>query len=434
MLLRPRVLVPIGLAVFCALLVGSALWWQLMTTQKLLAEQNTTAITTNGATGTPFALPAARTDAGDTALLQLRRGDLLALQGAWADAQVAYERSIAAGGGLLSLRKLAQTQLQRRDIRGARTTLEQLKIRGARAEDLLLLQSIIELRSGEIARARSFLENANDSPQKHYALSLLRIVEGDHARAQEALAQVIGGWEPVLRNYAQTLQNAYSEYALFPQSPNTHLITLLARALAQVQECELALPLLQQVIAQEDDYRDAWIVQGYCELMTERPQEALASFERAYALDPEKPEVQYFLARAFALLKDHKNAVTFLEYALRNGFTPEADARLLLAREAIESGDAVLALEQFSALTQAANAGIETYDGAVSAALALGKTEEASIKAAETLAKWPEEGLAHELTGLVAEAAGRVDDAKTAFRKALELDPSLARSREKLRE
>jgi len=58
-----------------------------------------------------------------------------------------------------------------------------------------------------------------------------------------------------------------------PSSPRVreiHLLTLVSRALAQVQECELALPLLSQVTGIQDDYRDAWIVQGFCELSSER--------------------------------------------------------------------------------------------------------------------------------------------------------------------
>ncbi|KKW37071.1 MAG: hypothetical protein UY85_C0064G0005, partial [Candidatus Peribacteria bacterium GW2011_GWB1_54_5] len=189
----------------------------------------------------------AAVDPRDQALFHLRQGDLLALRGQWAEAQEEYEKAVDANGGLPALRKLAQAQLQRRDMNGVHSTLRQLKKAGAKTEDLLLLESIVALRTGELLETRRLLQNAEDSPQKHYGLALLSIIEGNHEQAQIELQEVINGWEPVLRSNARTIMAAYQEFALFEESLNIHLITLLARALAQVQECELALPLLVQV-------------------------------------------------------------------------------------------------------------------------------------------------------------------------------------------
>jgi len=56
--------------------------------------------------------------------------------------------------------KLAQSQLNRRDIHGAQDTLDALRRQGARSEDVLLLESIIHLRTGELEKARAVLEAA----------------------------------------------------------------------------------------------------------------------------------------------------------------------------------------------------------------------------------------------------------------------------------
>lgn len=398
--LSPRITIPVAAAVLCAGLIVGLLSWQLRTTRATLTQAlmpvNTTplGLPLNPRTTTP---DAEAIDTGDAALTHVRAGDLFALRGQWANAEKEYQAAVDAGGGLTALRKLAQAQLQRRDVRSARTTLEQLQRSGARPEDLLLLKSIIDLRTGELEKARAFLTAAPDSPQKHYGLGLLALIGADHETAKMELTLVLSGWETVLRSYARALLAAYEEYALFPESPPIHLQTLLSRALAEVQECELALPMLSQVTRMQDDYRDAWIVEGYCELTTERNQEALASLERAYQLDPEKPETQYFLARAYSALADHGNAVTFLQYALQNGFEPEADARQLLAQEALNAGNVSLALDQYDALTKLPQSALATYRTFVSAALTAGKNQEALVKAEEAVQRWPSEKIAKDL-------------------------------------
>ena len=76
---------------------------------------------------------------------------------------------------------------------------------------------------------------------------------------------------------------------------------------------------------------------GILRIRNGQNKEAPASLERAYQLDPEKPEIQYFLARVYHALKDNTNAITFLQYAIVNDFEPENDARELLASYALES-------------------------------------------------------------------------------------------------
>lgn len=436
MKIHPRILIPVISAVFCATLLIGILWWQLSASTALLLKQSKgnnlvgslVQNTVEQAIGVPpLHFPE---NAYDESLLQLRRGDILALNGELTSAQQEYEQSVRNGGGLPALRKLAQIQLQRRDMRGAKQTLRQLKSAGARSEDLLLLESIIQLRSGELVQARSLLEHASDSPQKYYGLSLLAILEGEHQKAKQHLEVVRGGWEPILRSYALTVLAAYDEYLLFPESPNIHLITLLARSLAQVQECELALPLLVQVTQEQDDYRDAWIVQGYCEFTTERFNQSLHSFERAYTLDPEKPEIQYFLGRSYAALGNHPTALTFLQYALKNGFEPQGEVRKFIIQEAIATDNGSLALDQYDALLALPSATIELFRDCVDLALALNNGELALLKAIDATRRFPSDPFAFLLLGEVALQTNHPDEARSALSQALSLDPNLVAAKD----
>lgn len=417
-----RVTVPVIGAIVTAFGVMGFLWLQLPE-KGSLSPQNLTGSLPGLGSIKPETTKLSPIDSRDEALLRLRQGDLLAARGQWSDAEEEYRAAVDADGGLPALRKLAQAQMQRRDMVAARATAERMKSAGARAEDLLLLESIIMLRTGQITQAETLLVGSPESPQKAYALALLNIIKENHPEAQRQLGLAIAGWEPVLRSYARAINGAYEEYALFPESPALHLTALLGRALASVQECELALPLMTRVTQQQADYRDAWIVQGYCELTTERFQESLTSLERAYQIDPEKPETQYFLARAYTGLGDHNNAVTFLQYALQNGFTPEFEVRRALAAEATEAGNIPLAIEQLEAMTATADATVDTYRQFVNVSLGTGQPEAAYLKAVEAARKWPNDPAAQVLLGKAALETDRNDEAKTALEHALRLDP-----------
>jgi tetratricopeptide (TPR) repeat protein len=430
MRLPPRIVVPVVCAVLVMGVFLTVLFQDLESARAFLTSQLMGSGT--GKTASTNADIIMLPDGGDEALLHLRRGDIAALRGDWKTAGEEYLLSVDAHGGLVALRKLASAQLQRRDIRGARETLDRMRREGSHPEDLLLLESVILLRTGEMEKARDILNASDDSPHKHYGLALLAIAAGDHAAGKAELDAVVGGWEPVLRSYAKTLAAAYEEYALFPESPETHLQTLLARALADVQECELALPMLAHVTQVQSDYRDAWIVQGFCELSTERTQEAVSSLEQAYQLDPEKPETQYFLARAYGMSGNHEQAVTYLQYALRNGFKPESEVRRLLAKEALEIGNTALAMEQFEMMTQQNDADVDMFGSYIAAAITVGQKEEAYAKAQEAVKRWPDDASAHELLGWAAAETGRTEEARKELQEALRLDPTRTTAQQRL--
>ncbi len=413
-----RLALPIASAILLTVCILGGLWWELKKSTASLLQY-------------PQRPPQEEqkmepkdTDPGTQALLSLREGDIFAIQGEWASAEREYTSSVKEGGGVPALRKLANVQLQRRNLRGVRATIDQLRQENVRGEDLMLLEGIVLLRTGEVQKLAERLEVTPDSPQAHYLRSLLAMIEGNHEKAKMELAALRAGWEPTLRSYAKILQAAYEEYALFPESPPIHLLTLLTRALAQVQECEIALPLLASVTQKQDDYRDAWIVQGYCELMTERPEQALISLERAYALDPEKPEIQYFLARTYGTLGNHRSALTFFQYSLRNGFTPELEIHRRIAHEADALEETSLALEQYSALLRLPEARKDDLEDAVQLALRREQREEGYTIATKGVERWPNDARALYLLGWTAAEIGRNDEANRALEQALNINPT----------
>ncbi|MFA5800165.1 MAG: tetratricopeptide repeat protein [Candidatus Peribacteraceae bacterium] len=427
MKISPRVTIPAVIALAMSGVIGALFLWQIRSSISTI--ESSFRVQNIGTSFLRKLLPSPTPERPDSAsqseaLLRLRQGEIFELKGEWKQAEDLYTRSIAAGGGAPALRRLASIQLQRREYSAAKQTIERLKEENRESSDVLLFEGLLALRSGDISGAQFIFRRKPSAPQAQFGLSLVEVAQGDYEQAKEELTKASQGSDPTIRMYAGILLQAFSEFALFPEGQEIHLRTLLARALAQVKECEIALPLLNTVIAEQPRYRDAWIIKGYCEFTSERLKDALASLEQAYTLDPEKPETQYFLARAYAALGDPQNAVTFLQYALLNGFSPEKDARELLAEYAKELGNTELALEQYKLLTEAKDADLNLYQRYVE--LASGSSNHALTALAvakNALTRWPDDAGALTLAAQAAFAAGLPQDAQKYIESALKIDP-----------
>lgn len=426
MKIPPRIYLPLLLAAALGVSVGGLFLWQIHRSVSTIEGS----FKTGGNTSLlQKILPGNQRTAPDSAmqsqaLMQLRQGEIFELKGEWKQAQTKYEGSVEAGGGTPALKKLASIQLQRREYDGASDTIDTLKQENKNSDDVLLLEGILALRKGDTATAVSIFNRKPESPQSMYGLGLTSIVHGEHDQAKIHLSKAAESADPAIRGIAGVILEAYGEFALFPQGQPTHLATLLGRALAQVNECETALKLTTPVIAVEPRYRDAWIVKGFCEFTTERTRDALASLEQAYSLDPEKPEIQYFLARTHAALGDPQNAVTFLQYSILNGFEPERDARELLADYALELGNTALALEQYKLIAESKDGDLDAYRRYVD--LAVGTSDhslDALALAKVALQKYPDDAVALTMAAKAALAAGLPADAEKYIASALKIDP-----------
>ena len=355
------------------------------------------------------------------ALAALRQGEILEMRGQLGKAEERYRASVDAGGGVLALRRLMHLELQRENFDGAAETIRALRRTDPESPDALFAEAMLALARGLPEEATHVIQRSNDLPITALAQVLIAIDRGDHDAARAALAQAVGSDNPDVRAEAQVIEKAYREFDLFPGGQSIHRQTLLARALAEIGQCSIAQRLLEPVLQEQSSYRDAWIVRGFCALASDKPAQALTALEQAYSLDPSKPETQYFLARTHAALGDPQNAVTFLQYAIINGFEPLRDARILLAEYAQELGNIDLALEQRRLLIEGGSlADLRSY---VELAISVPAHTAEGYKAAEEgTHRWPDDASAFALTAKAALAAGMMTEAKNAAAAALALD------------
>ncbi len=426
MKISPRISVPLGIAFGVALLIGGLLLWQIQasisTIESAFPERDNRGRLSK-------ILPGAQDKnsyrvSQSEALIALRQGEIFELKGEWKQAEEKYRTSAESGGGVPALRKLASIQLQRREYQEAKKTLSTLMEDNATSEDVMLLEGLLALRTGHSKEAMTIFQKSGETAQGLYGQSIVLITSGDHEEAKKILARAAESTDTTIRSYAKIILDAYTQFALFPDGEEIHRDTLIARALAEVNECETSLKLSTSAVSKQSRYRDAWIVKGYCEFRSERLKDALTSLEQAYSLDPEKAETQYFLSRTHAALGDPQNAVTYLQYALLNGFKPEKDARELLAEYAKELGNTELALEQLKIIAEADGSDIAAYERFVLLAIASPNHElDALALAKSAVSRWPNDAAALGLAAKAALAAGVPEDAEKYANSALKIDP-----------
>ncbi|MEK7136769.1 MAG: tetratricopeptide repeat protein [Patescibacteria group bacterium] len=324
------------------------------------------------------------------------------------------------------LRKLYDTVLLRGNEERAEELLGILSFHGVPEEPLNALRGFLRLRLADIEGARELFSVSPENPEQSYGLLLIAILEGQHEEFPQLLAVIKTSSDPLLQHAATVLQGAQDEFALFQDGQPEHRATLLARALAEVQQCALAERLLMTVLEKDPEYRDAWLVLGYCRLMLENGSGAKEAFEKAYTLDPEKAETQYFLGVSHERSGDTASAKTYFGYALQNGFEPASTIHEKLAQLAIAEASYAEAADHYRAILAQKE---EDHQAAYRALATLLIEELQDPMEAEKIAhaareEYGDTPLVLDLLGWSALALGKRDEAATYLTVAVQQDSS----------
>jgi tetratricopeptide (TPR) repeat protein len=359
----------------------------------------------------------------------LRSADDLLSSGELTKAMQLYERALELGGSAQVMRRLFETAVLMGDKQKAESVLGLLSFRGVSESTLDALRGMLLLRDGDIEEARMIFDKEPLRPEHVYGLLIADILEGEHDSARERIVQLMQSGDPLLMHSARSLQGAYDEYDLFQDGKTVHLNTLIASVFSQIGQCPNALILLSDVLLEESDYRDAWILKGHCQLMLEDHMNALSSFEHAYSLDPEKAETQYFLGITHEHLEQYEDAKKFLEFALQNRFKPNAIVRQKLALYALNEGNNEEAISHYNAVINGDSSDEvknESYRELVILMIESGDIEKAhdkALMARDALGDTPD---VLELVGWTAMLMGDLDQSATFLNSATLQDPLLA--------
>jgi cytochrome c-type biogenesis protein CcmH/NrfG len=226
------------------------------------------------------------------------------------------------------LHLISEKLLERRQTKKAKRYLnEALELDPSNVRTMSLLAKVSLLQK-DFEQARNYLaELPDDEIHAAFIKALLAVIDNDRDAAGKHLHYIADNFpESELGEKAQRIIDAYREFDYFRDGLPIHLRTLLARSFNQINEPALAIWLLRDVLTEKTDYRDAWILLGYAYYNLQQFSLAEDAFYKAYELDTEKPETQYFLGLTYYALDNLVESERFFEYAVINGFEPRVQA------------------------------------------------------------------------------------------------------------
>ena len=277
-----------------------------------------------------------------------------------------------------------------------------------------------------------FTELKRMNPTHHtlmYYDGLLSVLDGKYDEGKKKFQSLknLQNVDSKLIEKTDRFLNAYTEFEFAQAAEPLYRSMLLARAMSENQEYELAIHLLKDMIRERSDLRDAWILLGFSYMNLDKYLFALTSFERAYELDSQWPSTQYFLGLTHAELGNTDQAIIFLNYALNNGFEPSVAVEQKLAELYIDSKRYADAAQAYRKVLEENNSDITTFIQPVWIYLDfLSQPKEALKIAQQAVIKFPEDPMAYNLLGWAQIGTGNFVEAEKNLNKALEMDSNLA--------
>lgn len=302
-----------------------------------------------------------------------------------------------------------------------------LELQPNQAEALVLLGKI-DIKQSDFESAKSYFEKIQKSPEALYYLGILEALIGDKNLARTYIEDAkLQAQSSDLIVKIEEISKAFREFDLFPDTEVVYFQTLLARSLNKVDEYEMAIFTLRNTLKTKIDYRDAWILLGYAYLSLEKYDFALTAFEKAYQLDSQKAETQYFLGLTYAELNKKEEAIAFLKLALNNAFEPQVQVKQKLA-------DLYLKTEQYEQAVKTYEEVLALNDSDVSVFVTLvhiyldllNKPKKALEVSFQALKRHEDNAMSYNLVGWVYNESGELDVAEKYLRKAISIDQKLA--------
>ncbi len=319
----------------------------------------------------------------------------------------------------------AYTKLQQWEK--AELTLEQAVVLAPQKESLVVEYALALTRNKKFQEARSVLEDLEESQMSLFYLSVLESYYGDYDDAQKHLNGAAEMAGKLSKKTIESLQSAYARFNAQQAGQFIYLKALLAESFIDMELYPLAEELSLEVLNENKDYRDVWILLGYAQLKTQAYQEAEDAFKQAKRLDAVKPEIYYFLGNAHYFQEEYTEAAAAYELALLYGFQPEVEVYSKIAESYLFLGNYEEALVAYEHLIKINPDNIDTFIRPIWIALTqLRDLDRALSLSQSAVEQFPNQAMSHNLLGWTHLERGEWEEAEISIDKALKLDPNLA--------
>lgn len=274
----------------------------------------------------------------------------------------------------------------------------------------------------------TFNEISKQSQTVKYYQALIAAFFNDHERAKELFQETINiKTAQLISENAKKFLESYQEFEKYEGGKEIHLKTILAKSYDQTSQFTFAANILQEVLKEEPEYRDAWILLGYAYLNQGKYGDARESFQEAFDLDPEKAETRYFLGLAYFGEDNLEKAILNLEIALENGFQPQIQVKQKLAEMYLLNENYEKAIVFYEEILDETEVDVDFYIRPIWIYIEhLNIPLKALELAHKARSEHPDEAMGYNLLGWAETANDNLSQAETDLRKALEINPNLA--------
>lgn len=360
----------------------------------------------------------------------MKDGDTYFKSGYYGDAVEEYIRASQLEKNKLDpYLKLGESYLLMDDYDQAYENLTYVLEKDPNNESAKILLAKTYIKKSEFASALDiFLSLDPENQEVRYYIGILRAQQGEIDKALNNLSKsvTINPDSPLAQKANSTVANI-QEFNLFTDGKSIHLRTLIARSMIQNGEYQIAISMLKDVLKENKNYRDAWLLLGFSYYLVQKYDYALETLTTAYDLDPEKPETQYFLGLTHMKLENNEKALTFLILALKNGFEPRSDVQRKMADLYLINKNYDEALSTYlDIIKEGKTNDINQYVRPIWIYIDIKKQPiEAINLAKQSHERFPEDAMGYNLIGWAALANDDLETARTNLEEAMKRDPNI---------
>lgn len=282
---------------------------------------------------------------------------------------------------------------------------------------------------GQFEAAETHFEGLEPPNQEIlYYRGVLNAYSGDYEAATSDFEAAIAlGESAEISQNAQNYLSSIQEASLTQDADPTYLKILVGRSLAETGETSLAINLIYEVLREEPNYRDAWIILGYAYLTLEKYEEAQDALIKALELDSTKAETRYFLGLSYFGQEEWESAIVQLELAIESGFEPRVQAYQKFGDAAVLAPNYEKAAEAYENVLVLNSSDVELYIRPIWLYIDhLNNLERALELGEQAIQDHPNEAMSYNLLGWALTAANDFEKAEQNLNYALILDPDLA--------
>ncbi|MCB0745477.1 MAG: tetratricopeptide repeat protein [Ignavibacteriae bacterium] len=330
-----------------------------------------------------------------------------------------------------TLLKIANTHMAYHQADQALPYYQELKQNNQPIKDIDLKLALAHLNSGNIQMAKEIFWNLNQANpqdfQVRYYQALILLIANDFEQAKEVFEELKKDEVPAeFKDKAKIYLEAFDFFDYFQEGEAIYLKTLMAKAMVDTGEFNIALASLQEIITTKPDYHDAWVLSGYCYIKINKAAEAIDSLNQARALNPDNPLVDFYQGLANYSLNNLPEAAKYLQNALKKDLKESNEANKYLADIYLQQNEYSKASVIYENLLTQTQPNIEIYEKLVS--IYLTKTnnlDRAEFLANTSLQNFPNSAVSNALMGAVYYHKESLQNAKKYLEQSLQIDSNL---------